>query len=167
MENSKTENINIDEKQSEMERIIKIGLNSKFYQSDENCFLFHLKPEFVSCSYEKKELQLMYHVQPWEMNPQQSCHGGVSAAMIDTTMGLLTHFFAPESFISTVSLTVNYLKPIPVDTDIITRVWANSWGRTIVSLTADIYIPSTGIVAATAVSTYIILRGKRTQIPIE
>ncbi len=161
------ENINLSQKQQEMEEIIRKCLESPFYTSDENCLLYHLAPKFHSCDYEKRELTLVYNVKPWQANPQQGCHGGISASMVDSAMGILTHYYSPENFISTISLTVNYLRPIPIGEDVLVRVWANSWGRTIVSLSAEIYVPSKDVVAITSVGTYIVLRGKPTQIPIK
>ena len=86
--------------------------------------------------------------------------------MLDTTMGMLAMYFANGSFVSTINLTVNYLRPIPDEAEVITRVKSVSWGRTIVSLEGDIYIPSTDTVACTSIATYIVLKGKPAQIPV-
>ena len=156
----------IAKEQQIMEDFFKDILNSPSYQEDTDSLLYHLSPKLESCSFEKKEVQFKYKIKPWQLNPQRGLHGGMSCAMLDTTMGMLAMYFANGSFVSTINLTVNYLRPIPDETEVITRVKSVSWGRTIVSLEGDIYIPATDTVACTSIGTYIVLKGKPAQIPV-
>lgn len=156
----------LEREQEEMEKFFREILASPCYQEDTDSLLFHLDPSFESCSFVDKEVCFRYKVKPWQLNPQHGCHGGISCAMLDTTMGMLAMYFANGSFVSTINLTVNYLRPIPDGAEVITRVRSTSWGRTIVSLEGDVYIPETDTVACTSIATYIVLRGKPVQIPV-
>lgn len=121
-------------------------------------------PKFIGCSYENKELSVMFHVEKWELNPQGSMHGGLVSTAFDTTFGILTHYHAKDCFITTVDLSTRYLKPIPLGSDLLIKVKACSAGRTIVSLTGEAYLAGKDILAATASSTFMILRDKKTQL---
>jgi Uncharacterized protein, possibly involved in aromatic compounds catabolism len=123
-----------------------------------------MQPRYIDCSYESKELSIMFHVEKWELNPQGSMHGGLVSAAFDNTFGMLTHYLADDCFITTVDLATRYLKPIPEDTDLLIKVKACSSGRTLVSLTGEAYIIGEDILAATASSTFMILRNKETQL---
>lgn len=123
-----------------------------------------MQPKYIDCNYETKELSIMFHVEKWELNPQGSMHGGLVSAAFDNTFGMLTHYLADDCFITTVDLSTRYLKPIPEDTELLVKVKACSSGRTLVSLTGEAYIVGEDILAATASSTFMILRHKETQL---
>ena len=153
-----------DKEQKYMEDFFKEILAAPVYQRYEDSLLYHLSPTLEWCDFKKKEVHFRYKVKDWQLNPQRGCHGGVSAAMLDTTMGMLAMYFADGCFVSTINLTLNYQKPIPENSEIITRVRSTSWGRTLVSLEGDVYIPETNTVACTSIATYIVLRNRPGQI---
>jgi len=81
-------------------------------------------------------------------------HGGAVASLIDTaTAFAILSLLAPKEKITTVDLTISYLRPLPAG-----RVTAKARvlraGRRILVVSADVYDDG-GTLAATALSTYI------------
>ena len=102
-------------------------------------------------------------MEEWELNPQGSMHGGLLCAAFDNAFGMITHYFAEDNFITTVDLATRFLKPIPMGSELTITVKVRSNGRTLVSLTGEAYV-NQELLAATSSSTFMILRGKKTQI---
>ena len=71
-----------------------------------------MKPLFLSCSAENRSLTLDFAAEDWMLNSKQTLHGGMLASMLDNTMGLAARFCCKTNRLSTVSLAVNYLRPV-------------------------------------------------------
>ena len=71
-----------------------------------------MKPLFLSCSAENRSLTLDFAAEDWMLNSKQTLHGGMLASMLDNTMGLAARFCCKTNRLSTVSLAVNYLRPL-------------------------------------------------------
>ena len=71
-----------------------------------------LAPTLIACSAEEQTLGLSFHVRGWMCNPKGTLHGGMMATMMDMTMGMLTRFCRKTNAVSTVSLSLNYLRPV-------------------------------------------------------
>lgn len=156
---------NIRERQEEMEAFFQHVLHAPTYTQDENSILHHLSPSLESCDWARKEVAFRYRVRPWQLNPQKGCHGGILATMVDTTMGMLAMYFSQGSFVSTLNLSINYIRPVPADSEVITRVSSSFHDETSVLLSCEVVVAETGVVACTAVASYVILQGKPVQIP--
>lgn len=90
-----------------------------------------MTPEFVEMDSEKMSLTLAYPVHPWERNPDGVVHGGIMAAMIDTTMGTLTHAMCGV-MTPTIHLDTAYLRPAPGDGTILIRAHLSLLGRGVI-----------------------------------
>ena len=66
------------------------------------------------CDYEKKRLVLATEGQSWMTNPSDMLHGGVTASLLDMTMGLLCRYCSGGFMTPTISMSVNYLNPGPL-----------------------------------------------------
>lgn len=109
-------------------------------------------PRFVACDFEEKTLELAFEIQPWMRNPANILHGGLTAMMLDTTMGTLSRCYARgEGITPTITMEVSYLLPIPVGSTLHVRAHAAHTGRAVNNLTAEAWVASTpGKLAATA-----------------
>lgn len=143
--------------QEHMEESIKHFIKSINSQKK---FISYVNPQFKSCDFINKELVLKFNIQEWELNPQNSLHGGITASVIDTTFGYLTHYFSENRYVTTISLTTNYLKPIWKDDIIEVHGKIASLGKNIVNLIGEIIIPERNIIAATATASFMILQNK-------
>ncbi|MEA5082790.1 MAG: PaaI family thioesterase [Lachnospiraceae bacterium] len=155
--------INLKREQAIMEKTIETAI-AVTKSKGKSGIIEMMGPKFFGCSYENKELSTVFHVEKWELNPQGSMHGGLVSTAFDTTFGILSHYHADDCFITTVDLSTRYLKPIPLGSDLIVKVKACSVGRTLVSLTGEAYLAGKDIIVATASSTFMILRDKKTQL---
>ena len=149
--------------QERMEKIIDNVIN--YTKSDNGSGIIKMmNPSFLRCSHENLQLEIKYRIESWELNPQKSMHGGLLCAAFDNTFGMRTHYFADNNFITKVDIATRFLKPITEGDDLIIRAKINSHGRTLVSMTGEAVIENKNLVAATSSATFMILRGKETQI---
>ena len=72
-----------------------------------------MKKTLISCSEEEAEVTLAYEVEDWELNPSGVMHGGLIGTAIDTACGMVTRYVSENLLASTVSLNVDYLRPVP------------------------------------------------------
>ena len=102
------------------------------------------KPSIEFCDGPTHTVGLRYHTYPWMANYSGVVHGGMVATLLDNTMGITCRsiYGARKDVVTpTVSLAINYARPIPLNADIIVRVWAVTTGATSTQMTADIFLP--------------------------
>lgn len=115
-----------------------------------------LRPEFVACSAEHQTLTLGYAAEDWMLNSKQTLHGGMLASMLDNTMGLAARFCCKTNRLSTVSLAVNYLRPVLPGEHVTVAVQVDQAGRRMIFLSGCVYAEN-GKKAATATGTFMVL----------
>lgn len=143
--------------QEGMEHWIKttLGPNSRLYQGG---VVPMLKPKFERCDYEKKSVTVSYEVVEWELNPEGDMHGGLIVTAIDTAFGILSHYFARQKMVTTVTISTTFLKRIALHDKFEVTVTATSIGRTLISLIAEARICNRDhLLAATGNTTFMIL----------
>lgn len=74
-----------------------------------------LDPAMHSCDYRRATVTLVVRPRPWMGNPMGNLHGGVSAAALDMTMGLLCRYFSGGYMTPTISMDTQFLRPGPLD----------------------------------------------------
>lgn len=74
-----------------------------------------LDTKLVSCDYEKSTVVLAMDPKPWMRNPMNILHGGVTASLLDMTMGLLCRYCSGGHMTPTVKMDVSYLRSGPMD----------------------------------------------------
>ena len=93
-------------------------------------------PRFVACDFEEKTLELAFEIQPWMRNPANILHGGLTAMMLDTTMGTLSRCYVRgEGITPTITMEVSYLLPIPIGSTLHVRAHASHTGHAVNNLT--------------------------------
>ena len=118
------------EKQAEMEKSIRDFIDrNNTEDADTMCGL--LRASFVSCDSEEGSLTVSYPAQYWEQNPLGQMHGGVMAAILDYTAGLLS-VYESGTMAVTVSMQVSYLRPGPVDGRLLVKARNTKAGRTLI-----------------------------------
>lgn len=70
---------------------------------------------FEDCDYDRRTLVLSLKGAHWMSNPSNMLHGGVTAAVLDMTMGLLCRYCSGGYMTPTIDMSVSYLRPAPVD----------------------------------------------------
>ncbi len=117
-----------------------------------------LKAQFVSCDDTTQELVLEFPLEGWQVNGLGTLHGGMAYTMMDLAMSIAVYCFSRETIPPTVSMTVNYLRPIPMEGTVQIRTRLTSLGRRNATAYCEAVIPSSGKVACTAIGTYAVIR---------
>lgn len=113
-----------------------------------------MAPEFVSCDAASQTANIRFSVEDWMCNVKGTLHGGIIATMLDNSMGLLTRaFYGNGSNISTINLSLNYLRPVLPGKSVTVTVRIEKPGRNIVFLYATLATQD-GKPAATASGTF-------------
>ena len=120
-----------------------------------------MDPRFVSCDFEKGTLDIAYDVQEWELNPENIIHGGMTSTALDTTMGMLAHYYthlnAPT--VVTVTMNVSFLKPIALGDTFHVKCQLESVGRTLATVKAEVRLERDDILACIATATFMAVSG--------
>ena len=119
-----------------------------------------LHPEFEDCDREAQTVTLRFPLHDWEVNGIGTLHGGIMSCAADLTISLLLHYFADSEIPPTVSMTTNYIRPVPMKGSMLVKARMTSLGRTMGTGYCEIIIPESGKVAATVVATFAIPRKK-------
>ena len=117
-----------------------------------------LKAELDSCSEEKRELTLRFPLQDWEVNGLGTLHGGMMNTMLDLAMSMVVYCFSRSSIPPTISMTANYLRPVPMDGgSVLIRARLTSLGRRNATAYGEAIVPATGKTACTSIGTYAVV----------
>ncbi len=100
--------------QAGMERAFR-GYFVDAAEAYDGTFNVMLACELAACSYEHSSVTLCLTPKPWMANPMEILHGGITASLLDMTMGLLCRYCSGGHMTPTVSMDVQYLRPGPLD----------------------------------------------------
>ncbi|MDD6160751.1 MAG: PaaI family thioesterase [Oscillospiraceae bacterium] len=113
----------------ELTQRIVCNLEKRVHLQDPESLGPRLAPALESCNGPELRLDLRFHTASWMANPAKNVHGGIVAAILDTTMGITTGVIYNQ-MTPTVTMTVNYSLPVPLDTDVICRAHVIHTGST-------------------------------------
>lgn len=117
-----------------------------------------LKAELAACDDGAQELTLRFPLQDWQVNGLGTLHGGMVNTMMDLAMSMAVYCFSRKSIPPTVSMTANYLRPVPIDGgSVLVRARLTSLGRRNATAYCEAIVPATGKIACTAIGTYAIV----------
>ena len=94
----------------------------------------------TDCDGPTGSLTLRYRTKPWMANVWGVVHGGVTANLVDTCMGI-TCTAQCGVITPTVSMTVNYARPVPLDAEVTVRTRTVRCGATSGQLCAEVCLP--------------------------
>lgn len=120
-----------------------------------------MKVEFESCDDEKQELTLKFPLQDWEVNGLGTLHGGMISTMMDLTMSMVVYLYSRETIPPTISMTTNYLRPVPMEEYVFIKARVTSCGKRNATAYCEAIVPESGKTAATSIGTYAIIKAKK------
>ena len=106
--------------------------------AEEDTIYSRLLPRIVSCDPETPAVTVSFPVLPWELNGNGVVNGGVSATMMDATMGTLSYAIS-GGFTPTISLNLSYLRPVPAEGTMLVRATATMAGRTVICVSGELW----------------------------
>lgn len=116
-----------------------------------------MKAELVSCNDAAQEITLRFPLQPWQVNGLGTLHGGIISAMMDLAMSMAIFCYSQETIPPTISMTTNYLRPVPMEEYVHIQATVTSIGRRNATAYCETIIPANGKKAATSIGTYAIV----------
>ena len=119
-----------------------------------------LKAELDGCDEARQELTLRFPLQDWQVNGLGTLHGGMISTMMDLAMSMAVYCFSRESIPPTITMTVNYLRPVPMEEGVLVRARVTSIGKRNATAYCETIVPATGKTAATAIGTYAVVPKK-------
>ncbi len=123
-------------------------------EDNPNSLCAMLAPEFIECSFEKKDVVVRFPVREWMRNPGGVMHGGAVAAAMDTGMGAQTFYWAGERVTPTINMLSNFQRPVPLGAMLYVCSRVTCVGRTMIYASADAWVddrPDRLLVTATGV----------------
>lgn len=131
-------------------------LMQRIQKKERGGFNAMLSPRLVSADWEKKSCTLAFRAEEWTSNPVGIVHGGILCAAADLSMGTLSIYLAQGSGITpSVSISIHYLRAVPLGEEFLVTVMADHIGRRINQLSCTIAASSAPhIPCVTAIGTY-------------
>jgi uncharacterized protein (TIGR00369 family) len=105
-------------------------------------------------SWDERSVTLEFPLEDWQANGLGTLHGGILAAMLDLTMSLCIYSFSRQSIPPTITMTTNYLRPVPLPGTLLVKATRTSLGRKNATAYSEAILPASGKLAATALGTY-------------
>ena len=143
----------MDTMEYKIKEILSIISNSRDRRID-----YLLKPCFVCCDESDVSLTLKYNVQDWQLNHFDTMHGGMISTLFDNCLGCLAHYIGYNQLITTSSLTTNYLKPVPANSEVYIKASAVSVGKTLIHLRAEAYVGNNEKIVASSTGIFMIIK---------
>lgn len=81
------------------------------------------------------------HMDRSMVNPMGIVHGGITASLVDTCMGVTCSAQCGSIACPTISMTVNYARPVPPDVDVWVLVQTIWVGGTSGQMSAELFLP--------------------------
>ncbi len=90
-----------------------------------------IEMNFKACSAKDRWLEFTHTVTEAESNPNGVIHGGITAWLLDTAMGMLNLTLLDCGITPTISMQVNYLEPIPTGSTVLVRSFIDRIGNAV------------------------------------
>ena len=117
-----------------------------------------LKAELVSSDDGRQEITLSFPLESWQVNGLGTLHGGMLSTMMDLAMSMAVYCFSRQTIPPTVSMTTNYLRPVPMEGSVHIIARLTSLGRRNATAYCEAIVPGSGKLACTAVGTYAVIQ---------
>jgi acyl-coenzyme A thioesterase PaaI-like protein len=82
------------------------------------------------------------------------------STMMDLTMSMAVYCFSRQTIPPTITMTVNYLRPVPMEDGVLIKARVTSLGKRNATAYSEAIVPGNGKTAATAIGTYAIIPKK-------
>ena len=129
-------------KEKDVETLEKwTAIFQKIYKEIPDGFTATLDPDVVDLNMEEGWVVARFPMTKWAANPMYNVHGGIIASLVDTASGMLCKFLTDTlEGGPTVSMSVNYLRSVPLDSVVCVRAVCKKHGRTLLFTTCEGYL---------------------------
>lgn len=120
-----------------------------------------LEQRVESCDEAGKTFVCSYPVRKWMVNANSFLHGGITAAMFDQAMGVLSMYCAKGRETPTIDIRVSFCRPVPENTRLFIRSRILGVGNTLIQTAADAYLEGEpDVIVASGCAAYHIIHNK-------
>lgn len=123
----------------------------------ESTSAFHNWLNPVILEVESGRVKLEYPLREEMWNPMRTLHGGITAAILDDSVGLACFTLGKPNYHSTLNNSIDYLAAVPYGEQLIVHADILKNGKTIVHGQAEFYLKSSGKLVARGVSNLLYL----------
>ena len=88
-----------------------------------------MKSQIEAYSFEEQFMTFRFPLMPWQANRAGFLQGGLVAVAFDITVSALARFYTNTHYIPTLSLDINYLKPIHLEEELLVTARVVSMGK--------------------------------------
>lgn len=113
-----------------------------------------MKAKLVGCSEKEHTVTIEFPVMEWQLNPFDKMHGGLIATAFDEALGILAIYLNNGKPAVSVSMSLNYLKPVPMNDSILITAKATSLGKKLITVSGECRLKSSGLLTGTAIETF-------------
>jgi len=104
-----------------------------------------LRLEMVFCDPEEQTCMLRAKTEPWMKNAVGTLHGGLSATILDHSMGALLYCIKEgDAFCPTIEMQTSYHRPLEPGKDVLIKVRVVSKTKRLAHMAAEIYQEDAG-----------------------
>lgn len=121
-----------------MRTLIEAVLEGRLREGQPDAPNLYAFPTVEDCDQARRTLTLRYRTYPWMENHLHILHGGVTAMIMDNSMGLAALGLCGR-ITPTVSMSLNYCRPVLAGPDILVKVRTVVLGRTTAQTAARLY----------------------------
>ena len=115
-----------------------LELADRVSMEGDTTILSMMRPRVVACDPSEPGITLAFPAMPWEQNAGGVIHGGITAAMMDSVMGVLAYAIS-GGMCPTMNLNISYPRPAPADGTLRIKAKAVMVGRSSLFMSAEMW----------------------------
>ncbi len=116
-----------------------------------------MNPRLAACNAKERTITIEFPVQEWQLNQYDVMHGGLIATAFDEALGIFALYLNHGKQIVSVNISLNYVKPVPMDGAILITAKVTSLGKKIITISGECHLKSNGLLTNTAIETFAIV----------
>ena len=113
-----------------------------------------MRAEYFTCEPEEKSLTLRFPLMDWQKNRAGFLQGGLIGVAFDITVSILARYMTSTNYIPTLSLDIQFHRPVKIQDKLLVKARAISVGKNISTFSLEGIIEGTGKLAASATAIY-------------
>ena len=113
--------------------------------------------KFKACNEREQSIVIEFPVMEWQTNENHTMHAGLISTAFDEAMGAFAAYLADGKPSVSINISLNYIKPIPMNDAILITAKVTSLGRKFITLSGECHLKSNGLLTNTALATFAIV----------
>lgn len=134
------------------------GIESLIYTLKETSRVSKLmNPILIACNENEQTITIEFPVLECQLNEHDTMHAGFIATAFDEALGIFATYLSNGKSTVSINISLNNLRPIPMNDSILITAKATSLGRKIITVSGECHLKSNGLLTNTALATFAIV----------